>query len=104
MFVPAYSACTTKRIQMDEVIHAKQKIMFSGSFHLASVYDLAGLEEAVASYIVIAARKLRDQQSLAGMLQGKIRAQTGWTHRSIRKDCASLCRNRPTILCNSLRS
>jgi len=57
---------------MDEVIHAKQQIMSSRSFG-QYVYDLAGLEEAVASYIAIAARKLRDQHSLAGMLQVYIR-------------------------------
>lgn len=50
----------------------KQQIMSSRSFG-SYVYDLPTLKEAVASYIAIAAEKLRAQGSLAGMVQVYIR-------------------------------
>ncbi len=59
-------------LSLDEATPAKQQIMSSRSFG-RYIHDLAGLEEAVASYMAIAARKLRDQRSLAGMLQVSIR-------------------------------
>lgn len=59
-------------LSLEDAVPSKQQIMSSRSFgHY--VYDIEGLEEAVASYIAIAARKLRDQHSLAGMLQVYIR-------------------------------
>jgi DNA polymerase V len=57
---------------MEETAPAKQQIMSSRSFG-NYVYDLEPLGEAVASYIAIAAEKLRSQGSLAGMLQVYIR-------------------------------
>lgn len=59
-------------LSLEDAAPSKQQIMSSRSFgHY--VHDLSGLEEAVASYVAIAARKLRDQHSLAGMLQVNIR-------------------------------
>jgi DNA polymerase V len=57
---------------MEETAPAKQQIMSSRSFG-NYVYDLEPLGEAVASYIAIAAEKLRGQGSLAGMVQVYIR-------------------------------
>lgn len=59
-------------LSLEDVIPAKQQIMSSRSFG-QYVYDLDPLKEAVASYIAIAAEKLRGQQSLAGMVQVYIR-------------------------------
>jgi DNA polymerase V len=50
----------------------KQQIISSRSFG-TYVHDRPQLEEAVASYIAIAAEKLRSQKSLAGMVQVYIR-------------------------------
>ncbi len=59
-------------LSLEDTVPNKQQIMSSRSFgHY--VHELAGLEEAVASYVAVAARKLRDQHSLAGMLQVYIR-------------------------------
>lgn len=59
-------------LSLEDAVPNKQQIMSSRSFgHY--VHDLPGLEEAVASYVAVAARKLRDQHSLAGMLQVYIR-------------------------------
>jgi DNA polymerase V len=52
-------------LDMQEVVPDKQQIMSSRSFGQL-VYDLAELEEAVASYVAKAAEKLRHQDSLAG--------------------------------------
>jgi len=57
---------------MEETAPAKQQIMSSRSFG-TYVYDLEPLGAAVASYIAIAAKKLRGQGSLAGMVQVYIR-------------------------------
>jgi DNA polymerase V len=57
---------------MVETAPAKQQIMSSRSFG-TYVYDLEPLGEAVASYIAIAAKKLRGQGSRAGMVQVYIR-------------------------------
>lgn len=57
---------------MEEIIPNKRQIISSRSFG-NYVYDLEPLGEAVASYITIAAEKLRSQGSLAGMLQVYIR-------------------------------
>ena len=57
---------------LEETAPAKQQIMSSRSFG-TYVYDLEPLGEAVASYIAIAAKKLRGQGSLAGMVQVYIR-------------------------------
>lgn len=57
---------------LEEVAPARQQIMSSRSFG-TYVYDLEPLKEAVASYIAIAAGKLRHQGSLAGMVQVYIR-------------------------------
>ena len=53
---------------MEDAAPNKQQIMSSRSFG-QPVLDLAGLNEAVASYIAIAAAKLRNQGSLAGAIQ-----------------------------------
>ena len=53
---------------MEDAAPNKQQIMSSRSFG-QPVLDLAGLNEAVASYIAIAAAKLRNQGSLAGVIQ-----------------------------------
>ena len=59
-------------IAMEEAAPNKQQIMSSRSFgHY--VHELEPLGEAVASYIAIAAGKLRSQGSLAGMVQVYIR-------------------------------
>jgi DNA polymerase V len=57
---------------LEEATPNKQQIMSSRSFG-SYVYDLPALKEAVASYIAIAAEKLRGQGSLAGMVQVYIR-------------------------------
>lgn len=57
---------------MQEIVPNKRQIISSRSFG-NYVYDLEALGEAVASYIAIAAEKLRSQGSLAGMLQVYIR-------------------------------
>jgi DNA polymerase V len=57
---------------LEEATPNKQQIMSSRSFG-SYVYDLPPLKEAVASYIAIAAEKLRAQGSLAGMVQVYIR-------------------------------
>jgi DNA polymerase V len=59
-------------LAMEEAVPNKQQIMSSRSFG-QYVYDLEPLGEAVASYIAIAAGKLRSQGSLAGMVQVYIR-------------------------------
>jgi DNA polymerase V len=59
-------------IEIEHDVPNKQQIMSSRSFG-QYVYDLAPLNEAVASYIAIAAEKLRRQGSLAGMVQVYIR-------------------------------
>lgn len=59
-------------IEIEHDVPNKQQIMSSRSFG-NYVYDLAPLREAVASYIAIAAEKLRNQGSLAGMVQVYIR-------------------------------
>jgi len=55
-------------LDLQEVVPDKQQIMSSRSFG-AVIYELADLEEAVASYIAKAAEKLRAQDSLAGAVQ-----------------------------------
>jgi DNA polymerase V len=60
-------------LDMQEVVPDKQQIMSSRSFGQL-VYDLAELEEAVASYVAKAAEKLRHQDSLAGGIQVYIRS------------------------------
>lgn len=59
-------------ISLEEVAPAKQQIISSRSFG-NYVYDLEPLKEAVASYVAIAAEKLRDQGSVAGMIQVYLR-------------------------------
>jgi len=59
-------------LDLEEVAQEKQQIMSSRSFGIL-VYELAGLEEAVASYVGRAAEKLRAQDSLAGGVQVFIR-------------------------------
>jgi len=62
-------------LDLQEVVPEKQQIMSSRSFGQL-VYDLTELEEAVASYVAKAAEKLRNQDSLAGAVQGYIRTNT----------------------------
>jgi DNA polymerase V len=59
-------------LALEELVPDRQQIMSSRSFGTL-VYDLADLEEAVASYIAKAAVKLRAQDSLAGAVQVYIR-------------------------------
>lgn len=59
-------------LELEAVVSEKQQIMSSRSFGTL-VYDLADLEEAVASYVSRAAEKLRHQDSLAGAIQVYIR-------------------------------
>lgn len=59
-------------LDVEEVVPDKQQIMSSRSFGTL-VYELADLEEAVASYVSRAAEKLRAQESLAGAIQVYIR-------------------------------
>jgi len=59
-------------LSLEEEVPNKQQIISSRSFG-QYVYDLPPLKEAVASYIAIAAEKLRAQGSLAGMVQVYIR-------------------------------
>ena len=59
-------------LELEEVVPEKQQIMCSRSFGTL-VYELAELEEALASYIGRAAEKLRAQDALAGALQVYIR-------------------------------
>ena len=57
---------------LEDAVPNKQQIMSSRSFG-NYVYDIDQLGEAVASYIAIAAEKLRSQGSLAGMVQVYVR-------------------------------
>lgn len=59
-------------LSLEEVVPNKQQIISSRSFG-TYVQDLDSLREAVATYIGIAATKLRGQESLAGMVQVYIR-------------------------------
>lgn len=59
-------------LSLEEVAPRKQQIISSRSFG-QYVYDLPPLKEAVASYIAIAAEKLRAQGSVARMVQVYIR-------------------------------
>jgi DNA polymerase V len=59
-------------IGLEEAVPNKQQIISSRSFG-NYVHDIEPLKEAVASYIAIAAEKLRSQGSLAGMVQVHIR-------------------------------
>ncbi len=59
-------------IGLEDVAPAKQQIMSSRSFG-KYLTDIESLQEAVASYIAIAAAKLRHQGSIAGMVQVFIR-------------------------------
>lgn len=59
-------------LDLQEVVPDKQQIISSRSFGQL-IYDRAGLEEAIASYIGRAAEKLRAQDSLAGAVQVYIR-------------------------------
>ncbi len=59
-------------LSLEEVAPNKQQIISSRSFG-TYVYDLEALNESAASYIAIAAEKLRNQHSLAGMVQVYIR-------------------------------
>jgi len=62
----------TSCLTLEEVVPNKQQIISSRSFG-SYVYELAGLQQAVASYIAIAAEKLRAQGSVAGTVQVYIR-------------------------------
>lgn len=62
----------TACIELEEDAPNKQQIISSRSFG-RYVHELGELQEAVASYIAIAAEKLRGQGSLAGMVQVYIR-------------------------------
>lgn len=62
----------TSCIDLEEETPNKQQIMSSRAFG-AYVYDLAGLEEAVATYVGRAAEKLRRQGSRAGAVQVYVR-------------------------------
>ncbi|MBI3093476.1 MAG: Y-family DNA polymerase [Rhodocyclales bacterium] len=59
-------------VDLEDATSAKQQILSSRSFG-QYVSDLASLEEAVASYVAIAAAKLRQQGSIAGRVQVFIR-------------------------------
>lgn len=59
-------------LSLEEAVPNKQQIISSRSFG-QYVHDLEPLGEAVATYIAIAAEKLRSQGSLAGMVQVTIR-------------------------------
>jgi len=62
----------TPCLELAEAVPNKQQIISSRSFG-RYVHELGALGEAVASYIAIAAEKLRSQGSLAGMVQVYIR-------------------------------
>jgi hypothetical protein len=59
-------------IELEEVAPPKQQIMSSRSFGVP-VFELAELQQSVASYTARAAVKLRNQASLAGAVQVYIR-------------------------------
>lgn len=59
-------------LALDDAVAERQQILSSRSFGHA-VYELEPLQEAVASYVAIAAQKLRRQGSLAALLQVYIR-------------------------------
>lgn len=59
-------------ISLEEVVPERQQIMCSRSFGTL-IFSLAELEEAVASYTARAAKKLRDQDGLAGAVQVTVR-------------------------------
>ena len=59
-------------LTLDDAVVNKQQIMSSRSFG-QYVHELEPLKEAVASYISVAARKLRRQHSVAGMVQVYVR-------------------------------
>lgn len=62
----------TSCMDLEEVTRDRQQIISSRSFGTL-IYDLADLEEAIASYTARAAEKLRQQDSLAGAVQVMIR-------------------------------
>lgn len=62
----------TACMEMEEVVPNKHQIIASRSFG-TNVYDLEALREAVATYIAIAAVKLRSQGSVTNMVQVYIR-------------------------------
>ena len=62
----------TSCMDLEEATPDRQQIISSRSFGTL-IYDLADLEEAVASYTARAAEKLRHQDSLAGAVQVMIR-------------------------------
>lgn len=62
----------TSCLDLEAVVPDRQQIISSRSFGNL-IYDLADLEEAVASYTARAAEKLRQQDSLAGAVQVMIR-------------------------------
>lgn len=62
----------TSCMDLEEVTPERRQIISSRSFGTV-IYDLADLEEAVASYTARAAEKLRQQDSLAGAVQVMIR-------------------------------
>jgi DNA polymerase V len=59
-------------LTLDDTVANKQQIMSSRSFG-QYVHELEPLKEAVASYISVAAHKLRRQHSVAGMVQVYVR-------------------------------
>ena len=66
---------------LEDVAPNKQQIMSSRSFG-QYVYDLEPLSQAVASYTAIAAEKLRQQQSRAGMVQVYVRTNPFAEHQA----------------------
>ncbi len=59
-------------LELEELARAKQQIISSRTFG-TTIYTLAGLEEAISTYIARAAEKLRRQHSVAGAIQVFIR-------------------------------
>lgn len=66
---------------LEDVAPSKQQIMSSRSFG-QYVYDLEPLSQAVASYMAVAAEKLRRQQSRAGMVQVYVRTNPFAEHQA----------------------
>ena len=87
-------------LSLDETLPARQQIISSRSFG-QYVYELEPLGEAVASYIAIAAQKLRSQNSLAGMLRIYLRTNPHNEHTRQYQQALTIPLPEPT--CDTLR-
>jgi len=82
-------------IDLEETIPAKKQIISSRSFG-HSVTEIADLQDALAHFVSNAAKKLRDQESITGMLQVFIQTNRFRTDQPTYCPCVSLPLTIPT--------